>query len=293
METPDLTSNPQEIRKGGSIGRGLFAALLSLFFPGVGQAYNGEIRKAFACCGLWVALLVVVIFTPLLRTFPGMVIVVTAELYFLIHVVSDAFLVGKRRWFESVGRVSRSSRVSAIFILLAIYFLIIASHETVVRKSPRLRALVVASGSMEPTLMQGDRMVTDPRYWWERGPERGELATMVIPEWNPTNSDINFVWRVIAIGGDHISIKDGQLWVNGERVSEEHLQKYDSDQQTGTRESFGPIQVPLDEIFVLGDNRENSFDSRYRGSIKRENLRGKPLYLYWSKNWKRIGRELK
>lgn len=103
--------------------------------------------------------------------------------------------------------------------------------------------------------------------------------------------DATFIKRVIGIEGDTIHGDGESLLLNGRILHEPYVSAF---QGTLSRdqEPFSAIVVPAGRVFILGDNRENSFDSRYHGSIPVGDLRGKPLYVYWS-HWRgRIGKKL-
>ena len=152
-------------------------------------------------------------------------------------------------------------------------------------------------------------------------PERGDV---VVFKW-PKDESLDFIKRVIGVEGDTIQIKDKQLYVNNKKVKEQLLDekvknqlfgKYNDDEITnadayeetiGNRkhiilyqpalekleknknDNFGPVTVPADSIFVMGDNRDNSEDSRYWGYVKLEKIKGEALIIYWSwPHWKRF-----
>jgi signal peptidase I len=92
-----------------------------------------------------------------------------------------------------------------------------------------------------------------------------------------------FVKRVIAIPGDTVEVRDKIVYLNGKRQEEPykiHVNSPISGEIPG--DNFGPLTVPGDQFFVMGDNRDNSNDSRYRGFVTRDEVIGKPLFVYWS-----------
>jgi signal peptidase I len=127
----------------------------------------------------------------------------------------------------------------------------------------------VASSSMEPTLNSGDHVLIASRAYRSAGPGRGDLVVFKGP-------DGPLVKRVAAIAGDEVGIEDGQLVVNGRIVPEPAV-----DPNTVDGLYYGPVTVPPGSIFVLGDNRANSVDSRTFGPIRLDALVGKVELRLW------------
>ncbi len=167
-----------------------------------------------------------------------------------------------------------------------------------------IQAFKIPSGSMIPTLLIGDHILvnkfiygtkiplTDKSILIWRSPEQGDIIVFKYPE-NPKK---DFIKRVIATGGDVVEEKDKVVYVNGKALVEPYAHHYDRSVRPGgndARDNFGPIVVPEDKFFVMGDNRDQSYDSRYWGFVDRKDIRGKALIIYWSwdpDNWLRFNR---
>jgi signal peptidase I len=179
-----------------------------------------------------------------------------------------------------------------------------------------IQAFKIPSGSMTPTLIIGDHLLVNKFIYGIRiplidhfiiqynKPERGDI---VVFKW-PNDERKDFIKRVIGIEGDTIEIKNDVLYLNGEKIETTYVAKYSDNNITGAEiyeeslgenehyildqyvryEDIGPITVPENSIFVMGDNRDNSQDSRYWGFVSLNKVKGKALIIYWSwPHWKR------
>ncbi len=137
----------------------------------------------------------------------------------------------------------------------------------------------VPSGSMESTIMTGSRMFGLRVTYWFSDPQRGDIIVFKYPD-DPSQ---DFVKRVIGLPGDIVEIKQGVTYVNGEVLDEPYLN------ETPAKLDFGPYVVPDDCYFVMGDNRNNSNDSRkWKNTyVPRSYVLGKAMFCYWPLN--RIG----
>ncbi len=178
--------------------------------------------------------------------------------------------------------------------------IVIAFAVALLIKSFLLQAFYIPSASMEPTLKEGDRVLVEKVSFGFDGPEQGDVvvferdAAAVLPveepelSWTekivnafrelfgfPTGTTQDFIKRVMAVEGDTVEGKDGRVYVNGAEVAEPYL---DEGQATDV---FGPIEVPEDHVFVMGDNRDNSDDSRGFGPVPEDNIVGHAFVLIW------------
>jgi signal peptidase I len=167
-----------------------------------------------------------------------------------------------------------------------------------------IQAFKIPSGSMIPTLLIGDHILvnkfiygtkipfTDRRILVFKKPERGDIIVFKYPE-NPKK---DFIKRVIGTGGDVIEERNKTVYVDRKALIEPYVQHTDSIIKPGgndPRDNFGPLIVPRGKVFVMGDNRDQSYDSRYWGFVDLKEIKGKALIIYWSwdpHNWVRFGR---
>ena len=174
-----------------------------------------------------------------------------------------------------------------------------------------IQAFKIPSGSMIPTLLIGDHILvnkfiygttlplSDRRVLVFRKPEKGDIIVFKYPE----DRKRDFIKRVIAVEGDVIESKNKVIYVNGKAVDEPYAQHTDTSLRPGgiePRDNFGPRIVPKEKYFMMGDNRDQSYDSRYWGYVDMKDIRGEALIMYWSwdgkNHWprfERIGRLVK
>lgn len=156
-----------------------------------------------------------------------------------------------------------------------------------------IQAFNIPSSSMEPTLKIRDRLfaskfsyglslpLTDKKVFQIRDPKRGEIIVFKYPE-DPRKA---FIKRVIALPGETIEIRQGKVYINDRLLNESyayHIRKNLS------YDNYGPVKVPPDFYFVMGDNRDRSSDSRIWGFLERKYILGKALFIYWPLNRVRV-----
>ncbi|MBZ5513842.1 MAG: signal peptidase I [Acidobacteriia bacterium] len=212
---------------------------------------------------------------------------------------------GRRTRRESVWETVRS----LLTVLIAVFFI-----RTFVTE-----ATVIPTGSMEKTILIGDHVFLDKLLYGPRLPFTSvrvpPLKTVrrqeIVAFRYPLNPSVMFVKRVIGVGGDLIRIKDKKVFVNGQRLAEPYAQ-FQFTSMFPLRDNFPPpvdqiatlpaawgldpgwaremaqfiendgLRVPPGYLFMMGDNRDNSLDSRFWGFVPMENVVGEPLFVYWS-----------
>ncbi len=168
-----------------------------------------------------------------------------------------------------------SGSVFGVFALFLAVFLVIPSK--------------VPTASMENTVLAGDKLLVNKFVFGEPSPfispilpqrkiRRGDLAVFT----SPSNPGIDFVKRVVAVGGDLVFIKDKVLYINREKQDEPYASFEDEKILPGARDNFGPIEVTEGYCFVMGDNRDNSMDSRFIGFIPEKKVKGRAFVVVWS-----------
>ncbi len=145
-----------------------------------------------------------------------------------------------------------------------------------------VQAYRVSSGSMEYTLLEGDFLFVNKFAYRFAEPQLNDVIVFEFPM-NPTK---DYIKRIVAGPGQMVEIKDKQLLVDGQPVPL-MAGMHHSDPDTlpdlySSRDQFGPMQVPADHYFVLGDNRDDSQDSRFWGFLDKSHIKGKALFIYFS-----------
>ncbi len=167
-----------------------------------------------------------------------------------------------------------------------------------------IQAYKIPSGSMEPTLLIGDHILVNKMIYGLRVPDslfgftfpgvpwgkyvfqleqvhRGDVVVFVFPP-DPTK---DFIKRVIGVPGDTIAVRSGTVFLNGKEMDDphRHLEVRPEDRSPLTpRDSFGPVTVPEGKLFMMGDNRDRSYDSRFWGFVDRNEVEGRAILIYWS-----------
>ncbi len=183
-----------------------------------------------------------------------------------------------------------------------------------------IETFLIPSESMESTFLKGDQLVANKFVYWFREPKQFEPVIFKYPYdpyhpepaeryaklirpiyWDKKNfffkfyNRRNFIKRIIGVPGDTLQIIDKNIYINGKYKKEDYAQHTDfriipreqgrlyiNNEFMGSRDNFGPIVVPDSSYFVMGDNRDNSNDSRYWGFLEREYIKGIPMIIYLS-----------
>ena len=155
-----------------------------------------------------------------------------------------------------------------------------------------VQAFKIPSSSMEPTLLVGDHILVNKFIYGIRipltgkkilrfsEPQRGDVIVFIPP--HERNKD--YIKRVIGLPGDKVEIKARKIYIN-DRLIEDPWGVFDEVNPSSRHDNYGPEQVPPDSLFVMGDNRDNSQDSRYWGFASFDDVLGKAFIMYWSWDW--------
>lgn len=271
----------------------IIAAVLSIILPGAGQVYNRQNRKALVWHMVFFLLPLVFILCRCLHSFWGLVFLFFLYIWLYLYNVGDA-IHGALRPKKLEPSPWHKVLILVLVIIIAADVAIFASNRS--KNTIGLRAFRVITDSMAPTIQDGDYFIIDLNYYRKNQIRRGNIIAFLRASYNGP-----LCKRVIGLPGDRIEGKGREVVVNGAAFPESYAQyigrkeRLDDFNQKHQASEFGPITVPEGQLFVMGDNRDNSFDSRDPdfGFVSIESVWAKPLYIYFSKNRSRIGKTIK
>ncbi|MHC4743015.1 MAG: signal peptidase I [Planctomycetota bacterium] len=287
------------------------AVFLSLVMPGLGQIYCGDIRS-----GIVIMLVIAVLSSAWVV---GMMHESTPALPFLLMMWG---IISLATAFAAIDACRRARRTRYDYQLKdynhwGIYLSLIwiagagTIGYTVYVKTNLLEAFAIPANSMAPTIMAGDRCTASKIAYRKTDPKRGDVVLFK----NPANRTMNYIKRIVAIEGEKLEIRNGELLINDRALKREWIQKKTlatekekiegdifwetngdaryriliskgKEDATGGQQDFGPVTVPPHHCFVMGDNRNHSIDSRNFGTISFGAINGKFQAIYWPyRNW--------
>jgi len=204
-------------------------------------------------------------------------------------------LVNTKKEIKRKGIIREYAEAILIAVILALFI-----------RTFVVQAFKIPSGSMVPTLQVGDHILVSKFIYGVKipfirktiisltRPKRGDVIVFIFPK----DRSKDFIKRVIGIGGDTVEIMDKKVYINGKLFNDPYgvyNDRFIFPGRIEPRDNFGPITVPKDATFVMGDNRDNSRDSRFWGFVDLNDIKGKAFIIYWSWNnfsvkWSRIGK---
>lgn len=264
------------------------AVILTLALPGLGHVYCGKkIRAALAQIIAWIVGYFSLLFFVISDSIPTNYIlpILTVTAWWVLVVVDvvriaratgdDYVLRPFNRWYYYLS--------AWIVVLLASVFL----HPT-----SSYEAFSVPAQSMESALFAGDYFIADLAAYEFDNPQPNDVVVFIFPRDMVTK----YVKRCVAGPGDTIVLRNKALWVNGAVFDERKTVKFVNPKiqprnpnGADSPDNFGPFVVPADSYFMLGDNRDNSYDSRFWGTVPGDLILGKAIRIHWSRDRSRIG----
>ena len=218
-----------------------------------------------------------------------------ASLDIATHQTGETAVTQARERRKSKSIVREYTEALFVALLLALFI-----------RSFIVQAFKIPSGSMLSTLQIGDHILVNKFvygirlpypieqsvYQWGQ-PQRGDVIVFIYPK----DRSKDFIKRVVAVGGDTIEIRHKKVFVNGEAAEDPYSTFAEADQERpGPRDNYGPTTVPENSLFVMGDNRDQSHDSRFWGFVDVKDVKGKAFMIYWSWDgtdrwvrWERLG----
>lgn len=256
---------------------GFSAFLLAVMSLGLGHLYLTEARKSLAFVLSPYIIITLVGATGSLSTFYGLVsvavAVVSIYVFSMIHAVVQAIRVKEispkwyNRWYFYVLYIVANGFLVNVLIAARADYL---GYET----------FRIPAASMVPTLKIGDMIVVDTKA------SKHQIGDVIV-FLSPDNRKIKYVKRLAALGGDRVEIKNGDVLVNGRVVFE--LSVHEDLRRREYSSFMNEVVVPEGHIFVIGDYRDNSRDSRFFGTVPIADVTGKVTYIWYAEDHKRIG----
>ena len=279
------------------------ASLLSIITPGLGSLYVSKIKFFYYIYASFIILSLLVtldnLYVSYISAFLGLL------LWFCSIIIS--FVQAKK-----IKEVDKKDLKKKYFYIIFIIALISVNIFT--SGNSKFRAFSIPASSMEPTLHPGDKIITSKNYYVNNEVNYGDLVVFKTPD------GVNWIKRVIGLPNDTIRMVDGKVELNGEivpqiQVDDYVLSEYPDYEIRRYRETLNNAQyevlnltdegvadntdvyeIPSDHYFMMGDNRDNSNDSRFFsvvGFVHKDEILHKPKIIYWSKDFSRLGKSLK
>jgi signal peptidase I len=260
------------------------AGLLSFLVPGLGQVYNGQATKGlffYFVLSTWGGLLFSLVYyimkypmSGVALGFLSLLFVTSLSAYLLVIFESI-----RTAWIAGDAHALQPYNKWYVYLIVIIVVSAVSQSATLAFRDNVLKAYTIPSRSMQPTLEPGDYVISNQVFYRYNNPKRGDLIIFKYPR----NEKIEFIKRLVGCPGDTIDVIDNAVYINGKKSEEPYaINEPPTLKKNEPLKTFGPFIVPENEYFVLGDNRNNSEDSRVWGTVKRDNIEGKVIFIYFS-----------
>ncbi len=269
------------------------AGLLSLMADGLGHIYSGSAKR-----GIWILILVVFLLLPVVLFIFSLPTPWSVGLGLLTALSIKFFII-----FDSV-RIAKNKKSEYLlkpFNKLWVYVCYACLFSLIVEYYPGkyfiAQAFKIPTSSMSPALIVGDHIMSDKWTYRFHSPERGDIVIFKFPK----NEEKIFIKRIIGMPGETLEIKDQQVFINTRPLNQHYaLLSPEFPENTDSKNlDFGPVTISDKAYFVMGDNWDNSHDSRHWGFLDANKILGKATTIYWSwdsillnTRWDRIGKKL-
>ncbi|MBX7224985.1 MAG: signal peptidase I [Chitinophagales bacterium] len=277
---------------------GFIAFLLSLLTPGLGQIYNGQPNKAAWFLFFLLSIPMIFNFAKGTTTFYGLVVFIVYVVSWKIFIIIDAIRNANRQ----KNFIPKSYNTWYYHLLIAIGILAIIAISNIPNRTKPFR---IPTTTNHPTIIEGDKVIADLKAYKNSQPNYGDVIVYTKPD------GFLYISRVVGLPKDSISVVDNIVNINGVpchstfikktfsdnmpmKIYEEELpnghkhlllkinQPFESDKANAAM-----VVVPKDAYYILGDNRDNSLDSRYIGFITKDKIKGRVLYSFWGRTGKK------
>ncbi|MGE4169337.1 MAG: signal peptidase I [Candidatus Margulisiibacteriota bacterium] len=177
----------------------------------------------------------------------------------------------KLKNWETYKKDLKAKSLVRYFLVDVVETVVVALAMALLIRTYIVQTSLVPTGSMIPTMMVGDRLFVNKFVYFFEKPKRSEIVVFK----SPFHDGKDYVKRCIGLPGETVQLIDGELYINGKLTTLPGV----NIQNDGA--NYGPITVPADSYFMLGDNRANSLDSRYWGFVPSQDLLGRAFFTFW------------
>jgi signal peptidase I len=281
----------------------IISLLFSILSPGLGQIYNGQLEKGIIF--YFVGFLLLLTYSIVGLYFYGLIIYLLIGIGWLIFIYADSLFTAIK--IKQIELNDYNKWYVYIIFLLVFNIITLGSKEFLVK----IKAYSIHSGAMQRTLLLGDYILANNAAYGVRNPftnkvwipigtpQRGDVVVFIFPQ----DSSKDYIKRVVGLPGDRLQIINKKVFINGQLYPTPQAVYDDpaiipAPQRPNDpgRDNLGPVVVPANSYFVMGDNRDQSYDSRFWGFVPFDLVRGKVLYIYFSRDqknamirWERLG----
>jgi signal peptidase I len=254
------------------------AVLFSMVSPGLGHVYLGRAARGAKLYCVFMAVLPLGGFLAVrIPLFPlNLILPILCLLFLYLYVIFDSVRTAKR-----CANPFRPKEYNRWYIYVLLILASAAVQEFAARPAMRMfgQEFRITSGSMMPALQIGDHILVD-KLWYVFNPiQRGDVLVYRLPQ----DESRSFVHRAIGLPGETLEIREKRVFINGTPLEEPYATY--GDWQTGRHgvpDRLGPITIPPGKIFMMGDNRDHSFDGRAWGFLDARKVQGKVVQIYLS-----------
>jgi signal peptidase I len=279
----------------------VIAFLLSLVLPGLGQIYNGQLKKGTFFFGILLLIPFLAGITRVTTFFYGLLFLILTEICLRIFIIADGVRTAKRLKEFVPGRYN----TWYYHLLIAIVMVaVLWVYDT--RSMLKTQTFNIPTTSNNPTFQVGDCLVADLNAYENSEPDYGDIVVYSRPDGKI------YTFRVAGKPGDKLELKDNIITINGKPGKATFIKEATSDNfpvsefveefpnghkhsiykfrqdYDSTKANIRDIIVPEDSYYLLGDNRDNALDSRYEGFISKDRIKGRIIYSYWGNTTDRI-----
>lgn len=287
--------------------RNLFIAfLLSIFSPGLGQFYNGQLKKGALLFSLVIIFLLLCSVFNVASTYLGFLFIAIILILFKIYILTDAMIIASKNKKYVLKSYNRWYYYVSIFFILAIFSWFCDVNEIL-----KIQNVIIPTTANLPTLEVNDRIIVDENAYKETEPEYGDLICYT-GEMNEL-----LISRVLGKPLDEISVNNNDVIINDKACNSrllkdtiinsiklnefevvmpndyKHLIYKDAESSNEAIANKDLVRVPDGHYYVVGDNRDNSIDSRYIGTLSKDKIIGKVKYIFWSDDFSRVNSNIK